>query len=309
MARDGGSANRRGLRPSPDACRAGRNGPRTTRTGEWFVASRTSCSTRSSSGGCARWASSTTMTTGPRAARPWRSASSPERISATRYRRRSRDSSPSPSASPSRATICFVRPPGNSHARAPRGSVPTRSGGASGAAPRSPAGGSGRAGANVDVLLEWARPPGRTLVVLREAREELLDHAALADPRLAEQRDQVPAASLVRALERVEQQTELALAVHERDRPARRRRARAPGPARLGRVSSNPFASTSRLLAVLDLVAREEPRRRSGTSTVPGLGRLLQPRREVHRRPRTTGPGSAASEPIATGPVLIPTRT
>ena len=134
-----------------------------------------------------------------------------------------------------------------------------------------------------DVLVERARATDEHLGVVGQTGEELLRDAALADPRLAVQRDEVPAVGLARAVERVEQQPQLALAVHERDR-APRHAGLEPG----DRIGPRGIVEALRLhlhdRPVLDLRLRE-PVARLGDEHAPGLGGLLQPRGEVHGGP------------------------
>ena len=134
-----------------------------------------------------------------------------------------------------------------------------------------------------DVLLEGAGPAGQDLGRVRDPRQELLDHPALADPGLPEQRDHVPPSSLLRALERLHQQTELPPAVHEGDRPpggAGREGQDRPG--RKGLVE--PLRLHLLSLAIVDVVLREEPRRFPGQHGAR-LGGLLEPGRRIHHRP------------------------
>ncbi len=133
-----------------------------------------------------------------------------------------------------------------------------------------------------DLLLERARPAEQHLHLVGQPREELLGHAALADPRLAEQGDQVAPARLEDALERVVEQPELALAVDDRDRAARA--AGREGDHRpASRVVVEPLRVDDPRRLVLDLRAREEPGP-LGHLHGPGVGALLQARGEVDRR-------------------------
>ena len=131
------------------------------------------------------------------------------------------------------------------------------------------------------VLLERTRPAQQDLRLVGESRDELVGHPALADPRLAEQRHQVSAPRLARAVERVLQQPQLALAVDERDRPAARARLQR-GDRPRARLVLEPLGLDLAHRPVLDLRQREEVARlrdQHGSR----VGGLLQPRRQVHR--------------------------
>ncbi len=134
-----------------------------------------------------------------------------------------------------------------------------------------------------DVLLERAGPAGQHLGRVGETRQELLDHPALADPRLAEQRDHVPPTRLLSALEGLDQQAKLPPAIHEGDGPPGG--ARRQGDDRPGRQGTlEPLGHDLHALAVLDVVLREEPRRLPDQHGAR-LGGLLEPGRRVHHRP------------------------
>jgi len=129
------------------------------------------------------------------------------------------------------------------------------------------------------VLLEGARAAHQHLRVVRQTGHELVDHPALADPRLAEQRHQVPAARLPRAVERVLQQPELALAVHERDRSAGRARLERRDRPR-ARLILEPLRLDLPHRAVLDLREGQEVAR-FRDEHCPRVRGLLEPRRHV----------------------------
>ena len=131
------------------------------------------------------------------------------------------------------------------------------------------------------VLLERTRPAPQDLRLVGQSRDELVGDPALADPRLAEQRHQVSAARLPRAIERVLQQPQLALAVDERDRPAARARLQR-GDRPRARLVLEPLGLDLAHRPVLDLRQRQEVARLRDQhgSRVRGL---LQTGRQVHR--------------------------
>ena len=97
------------------------------------------------------------------------------------------------------------------------------------------------------VLLEGTGPALQDPRLLGQPRDELVGDAALADPRLAEQRHQVAAPRLARAVERVLQQPQLALAVRRAGSSGAPSRAASAATGHARASSSNPFASTSRI--------------------------------------------------------------
>ena len=131
-----------------------------------------------------------------------------------------------------------------------------------------------------DLFLELAGAPAQDRDLLAQPVPELLDHARLADPRLAQQRDQVGTAALLHAFERVGQQRELAAAIDERDRGSCRSR-RQPDHRPRGdlvvELLRADHAHVTELDGILHKLARGRPHQ-----DLAWLGRLLQPRADVH---------------------------
>ena len=136
--------------------------------------------------------------------------------------------------------------------------------------------------ASVGVLLELGGFPDHDVGLGGERGQELLDQPALADPPLAEDGHQVGPGRLARALERLEQEGELAPPADHGDRPPVR-----PGGEPLRRPSPD---------LALEAPGRDDPRRAERHRQVgqlpgdlvgkdlSGLGRLLEPLGEVHGR-------------------------
>ena len=174
-----------------------------------------------------------------------------------------------------------------------------------------------REGSEHHVLLEGAGPALQDPRLLGQPRDELVGDAALADPRLPEQRHQVAAARLARAVERVLQQPQLALAVHEWDRLApraglrgRRPATRAPRP-RTPSPRPRASARTGPATARGDSSSRRRARsrgRRPAAAAPPcspwrrRAGPAMTPRSRSRRDPcgcpRGPGAGPAARSPV-----------